>query len=393
MEHSVIHHHSLANRLTALYKFHRLRSCDERVLEDQPAQRRIGGNNDPDPRGTNAVPERAGRSKNAASAGLRSMLDLCVVVLAVWAYGIAIFVGDWRNLLGHKVGLVTPPLPLAMLTWQMTMLAAIATMIPLAAGFGRIRFAASLVVPAVLGGVVVPVCMRFANYTLVSKIGFRDDAGTSYLHVAGAVWGLVAVIAVGCAGKRNTDGSSNMIPAHNAPLASVGAMLILAGFLPYIMLYDTHPVSDALENLLLSAAAAAVVGTIFTAIKYGLPDYHVIFTALLGGLVAMTAAPADLPGYGAILTGIAAGLIVPWLAILFDLKFKLDDPVSAIVDSRRGWRDCAAVGRTADSAGKVRGSPDADLAPGDGVVCRWRPGLGRGGANVCPLESHHRTAC
>jgi len=265
------------------------------------------------------------RSKNAGGAGLRALLDFCVVVLAVWAFGMAILSGDWHGLVGINAGL-------GGLWLQVALVAAIATMIPHAAGFERTKLGPSLVIPAILAGVVVPVCWRFSGILEDSRLHFHDECGASYLHIAGAVWALVACYAVGArTGKRNNDGSSNMIPGHNTPLSATGAMLILAGFLPYIAFFPiTSESAIALGNVLLSAATAALAACIFTNIKYGKPDYHLIFTALLGGLVAMTAAPAALPSYDAVITGVIAGLVLPWVTILLDLKFKLDDPISAV---------------------------------------------------------------
>lgn len=262
------------------------------------------------------------RSKNAASVGLRALLDFCVVILAVWAFGIALLAGNWHYLVGINGGLGGISLHLALVF-------AIATMIPQAASFERAKLGSSLLIPAILGGAGVPICLKL--YENLGRWHFHDECGASYLHIAGAVWALVACYAVGArTGKRNNDGSSNMIPGHNTALSATGAMLILAGFLPYVASFDASESGVALGNLLLSAAAAAVAASIFTSIKYGKPDYHLIFTALLGGLVAMTAAPAVLPSYDAVITGLVAGLVLPWFTILLDLKFKLDDPISAV---------------------------------------------------------------
>ncbi len=272
------------------------------------------------------------RSKNAAEAGIRAIVDLCLAILCFWAVGIAILVGSRRFLFGGANAFTGQGIFFASLV-------PIATFIPVSAMAGRAKFSVMFATTAVMAGVVVPICWRF-TFTcgnLFHGMNYTDQCGAGFLHVVGGVWALVGAIAVGTrSGKRNADGSSNMIPGHSVPLAAAGLLAMIVGYLPYVVgtavsvgLAENSPALAA-GNLLLSTAAAGVTALIFTRCRYGKPDLYLIFAGVFGGVVAMTAAPAALDNYAAVLVGAAAGLLVPYTMVLLDLRCKIDDPVGVI---------------------------------------------------------------
>src|SRR5437867_3389265 len=64
----------------------------------------------------------------------------------------------------------------------------------------------------------------------------KNAGGAALLHVAGGACALIAAIIVGSrTGKYNRDGSSNLIPGHSVPMLSVGMLLMLAGWVPYLL--------------------------------------------------------------------------------------------------------------------------------------------------------------
>src|SRR5207244_146120 len=133
----------------------------------------------------------ASRSKNAAGAVLRIVADFAVVVLVFWAVGMAIMnssagmLFDVRNRAG-PVQLVQVVLVL------------IATAPVSGAMLERCRFFPMLAAPVLLGGIVVPLCGRWAwNGGWLQRLGFFDAGGAAVLHVAGGACALVAAIIVG----------------------------------------------------------------------------------------------------------------------------------------------------------------------------------------------------
>jgi Amt family ammonium transporter len=124
-----------------------------------------------------------------------------------------------------------------------------------------------------------------------------------------------------------------MIPGHSVPLAGVGAMLILVGWVPYVAGFaaqSIHGAGHAAANVLLAAAAAGLAALLVARVRYGKPDVLLALLGLLGGLVSITAGAETVSTPGAVLTGAVAGLIVPTAAIVLDLFARIDDPAGTV---------------------------------------------------------------
>src|SRR5688500_3495783 len=93
------------------------------------------------------------RSKNAAGATLRNAIDLAVAALAFWAFGAAIMNG-YAGLIFDAKGHAGAA------QFVQLVLVIIATAPVVGAVAERSRFFPSLVAPALLGGVIVPVAGR-----------------------------------------------------------------------------------------------------------------------------------------------------------------------------------------------------------------------------------------
>jgi len=127
-----------------------------------------------------------------------------------------------------------------------------------------------------------------------------------------------------------------MIPGHNLPLASVGVLVILAGWVAYVAgaafahTLDLRTVAPAALNVLLAASAGGLASLLFGEFRYGKPDVVLALSGMLGGLVAISAGAAALPTWAAVIIGAVAGLIVPATSVVIDLRARLDDPCALI---------------------------------------------------------------
>jgi len=283
------------------------------------------------------------RSKNAAGAALRNAADMAVAALCFWAVGAAIMNGD-AGLIFDAKGRATSQ-QLAQLV-----LALIASAPVVGAVAERSRFFPVLAAPALLAAIVVPLAGRWAwNGGWLYRMGFIDVAGASVIHVAGGLCAAAGAVLVGArSGKYNRDGSSNFIPGHSAPMASVGVMLTFAGWTPYVLaatlIPHVHPaalrlsggttdpitLSRAALNVILAAAAGAIVAAILTRAKYGKPEIMLTYSGLLGALAAISAAGGAVTTIAAVVVGAVAGVIVPLATVQLDLVWKLDDPVGGV---------------------------------------------------------------
>jgi Amt family ammonium transporter len=271
------------------------------------------------------------RSKNAASAIFRSVRDLCVASVAYWAIGAA-FYGSPGKLLGFNPRLICDWSGQAdARTFTHLALVLIATGIVSPVLSERVKLLPLCFVSVILAGIIVPI--EAASHMRLSP-RFIDIGGAAVLHVAGAVAALVGAIFVGPrAGKYNRDGSSSMIPAHNVPLVSAGVLVMLVGWFPYLFAAGAvHAlVSPRIAlNVLLAAAAGFVVAAALCRIRYGKPDVLLTYGGMLGGLVAICAAPHVISTGSAVIVGAIAGFLVPSAIVHLDLVHKIDDPAGAI---------------------------------------------------------------
>lgn len=276
------------------------------------------------------------RSKNSAGAVLRTACDFCAATLAYWAVGAALLFQAHNGFLGLRPRLLFGWEGFGAEQFLYLPLILIATGAVAGAVAERSRFFPLCAVSAVLAGVIIPVAGAWIwqDQGWLQHLGFLDVAGASALHLSAGVCAAVGAAVVGPrTGKYNRDGSTNMIPGHSVPLAGIGALLMLAAWVPYVAglaAPSARGAGHAAANVLLAAAAAGLAALLVARVRYGKPDVLLALLGLLGGLVAITAGAETLGTIGAVLTGAIAGLLVPTAAILLDLFARLDDPAGAV---------------------------------------------------------------
>jgi Amt family ammonium transporter len=267
------------------------------------------------------------RSKNAAGAVLRNVLDFCLATLAFWAFGAAIMSADVGLYFDHAAHL-------NFRVFIHLVLVLFASAIAVGAGGERSKLLPMGAVSFVMASIVVPLAGYFAWTGFLARMDYIDEAGASVVHLAAGMGALAVAILVGPrSGKYNRDGSSNMIPGHNLPIASVGVILMLVAWGPYVMgagaLHSGAGVYAAF-NVLLAAAAGGLAALLSSVVRYGKPDVALIYSGLLGALVAVTGAANLMPTGAAVMIGLVAGVIVPWALVQIDLRLKVDDPAGAV---------------------------------------------------------------
>ena len=276
------------------------------------------------------------RSKNAAGTATRVVADLCVSVLLFWAVGAAVlgqrsngvFGVDTKLLLGASGG-----------TAETFFYAAVVLVATGAVGgtlAERSKFLPACAASALLAGLVVPVASNWAWGGWLARWGFRDVAGASSVHLAAGVCAAAGAALVGPrTGKYNRDGSANMIPGHNIPLAAAGVLAMLAAWVPYVLgcalLHGGAGDNFATPmNVLLAAAAGGAVSIGIAQVRYGKPDVVLSMGGVLAGLVSITAAGGTVGTGAAVLIGGVAGVLVPTAMIALDLLVHLDDPTGGV---------------------------------------------------------------
>lgn len=272
------------------------------------------------------------RAKNVASAGVRSLADLCVATLAFWALGAAILFQLNNPVFGIRAAQLIGWSELSPQWFSSLAAVFIATGIIAPALAERSKMVVPLATGALLAGLVVPMMLHWTRYGWLGSLGFRDTAGAAAIHFTPAVCAAIAVLCVGPReGKYNRDGSSNMIPGHSVPMILVSVMLMFVGWIPYTLAMEPRAGAVSVAaNVMVAAAAAGAISLLIVHIRFGKVDILLTCSAVLGGLVSTTAAAGFVRTPVAFLIGLIAGVLIPWMTVMIDLRWKIDDPGGVI---------------------------------------------------------------
>jgi Amt family ammonium transporter len=173
----------------------------------------------------------------------------------------------------------------------------------------------------------------------LDELGFLDFAGSGVVHMAGASAALAGVLLLGARkGKYGPNGESRAIPGANLPMATLGTFILWLGWfgfnggseLKISNVEEANAVAMIFVNTLMAAAAGVIGALLASKLKFGKADLTMMLNGALAGLVAITAEPLTPSALEATLIGLVAGVLVVFVILIMDRKFKIDDPVGAI---------------------------------------------------------------
>ncbi len=165
--------------------------------------------------------------------------------------------------------------------------------------------------------------------------GHVDFAGSSVVHLCGGMIALVGAYVLGPRyGKYAPDGSPRPIPGHNVIYVILGTFILAFGWFGFnsgsSLSGTEHRIAIVAVNTMLASAAATFASCLVLYWKIGRPEPSLLCNGTLAGLVAITAPCAFVTPFAAIVIGAVAGTIVIMSVLLFDTRFRIDDPVGAI---------------------------------------------------------------
>ena len=205
---------------------------------------------------------------------------------------------------------------------------------------GRMKIVPFFLFAVVLTGFIYPI-QGYWNWGggFLSEMGYSDYAGSGTVHLCGAAAALAVVNVLGPRkGKYNSDGSSNIIPGSNIPMAALGVWILWLGWFGFNggseLVVSNEAAAIAVSQVFLNtniAAAGGVVATLITSqIVTKKMDITMAMNGAIAGLVAITAAPSAPTAGAALMIGAVGGVIVYFSLIILDRRFGIDDPVGAI---------------------------------------------------------------
>jgi len=337
------------------------------------------------------------RAKNAAQVISTNLLIYVFSLLGFWVCGFALLSGGWSgtpgtparqwsiHLFGRAFGLMgtsgfflnSPGSEPATYGWFFLLAAMISLAAVIPAGVMAERWKIGSVVLYGLLAAALPLAV-FGHWVwgggwlaqlgqnLGLGHGFVDFAGSSVVHAAGGMIGLMGATAVGPRlGKYTRDGRPRPIAGHNLVYVVAGSLLLAAGWFGFNLgpafFTDASRAPIIAVNTMLASAAGAAAACALVTLKFRKPDPSMVCNGLLAGLVSISASCAFVNPAGAVLTGAGAGLLVVYAVLFFEGTMKVDDPMGALsVHGVSGVWGVLSLGLVADGSFGAgwNGAPD-----------------------------------
>lgn len=287
------------------------------------------------------------RMKNAGAVMGKILINLSVTFVMFWAVGFALAFGTGNDFVGSSGWFMdngNPGSDFASLAYSNTnfevtfffqvVFCAVSLAIVFGAMLDRTKFIGYILFAIVFTGVIYP---TVAHWTWgggwLLQDGFQDFAGSSIVHLQGALAAAAGAIVLGPRIGKFRDGKSVPIPGHSMPLMILGVIILWVGWMGFNPGSFLNAIgvnfADVAVNTNLAAAAGVIGATIGSVLLFKTLDVSQMGNGALAGLVAITAPCAFVDPWAAVVIGLFAGIIVPPLVLGFE-KLKVDDPVGAL---------------------------------------------------------------
>ncbi|MFD0617146.1 ammonium transporter [Paenibacillus sp. GCM10027629] len=285
------------------------------------------------------------RMKNAGHIAGKTIFTIGIVSMVFWAVGYAFVFGSqgnpfigWGDYFGFS-SMSVPEGSIVAPTVNFMFQLAFAT-ISMSVAFGgfaeRAKLSAYLIFAIVFSSIIYPVIAHWIwGGGWLAKHGDQDFAGSTVVHLTGAVAAMAATMLLGPRlGKYNKNGKPNNIMGHNQVFTTLGVMLLWVGWFGFnagstIAAGDGSFFGFIAINTQLGAAAGAVAALLISWMVTGKADISVMLNGALAGLVAITASCAFVESWAAIVIGLIAGMVVFLSMRLFE-RLRMDDPIYAM---------------------------------------------------------------
>ena len=290
------------------------------------------------------------RQKNAGTGVAKILVNLAIVTIAWWAIGYGVAEGGGNDFFGDTgfffhfdqvIGSGEEAFNVAgsdaMLMLYGLAFCAVSLAIVWGTTLERIKFGAYVIYAIVFGAVIYPLIAHAVwGGGLLSDIGGKpvmDFAGSSVVHLTGAVGALAALLLLGARkGKYDANGKPRVIPGHSMPLVGLGVIILWIGWFGFNggSTFETAGsfFGEVMLNTQLAAAAGVIGASLAVYAKSRSLDVGMAGNGAIAGLVGITAPSGFVEFWAAPIIGFIAGLIVVYAVLSIDRL--LDDPVGAL---------------------------------------------------------------
>jgi Amt family ammonium transporter len=283
------------------------------------------------------------RQKNAVSIIMKVFVDIAFGALIFYFVGFGLMygkdIGGLIGITGFFIGgdLSHINLSISHETYWLFQCAFVIAVISIVSGAvaERINFRAYILYTIAMTALIYPIAGHWvwAVNGWLGKLGMVDFAGSAVIHALGGFSALAAALILGPRiGKFSEDGTANIVPPSNLPLASVGAFILWFGWFGFNSGSTLSATNGSIGHIavttMLAAASGGATCILFTMLRYRKADPPMVINGSLAGLVGITAGCAYVSDVAAILIGAVCGIVMV-LATEFIESKGIDDPVGA----------------------------------------------------------------
>jgi Amt family ammonium transporter len=289
------------------------------------------------------------RMKNVGSVVAKILVNLAIAALLFWAVGFALAFGSGNALVGTEgwflavspgqvndvyAGLSWTQVPLSAKFLFQVAFCAVSLAIVWGTMLERTKFAVYVIFALVFAGLIYPVVGHWIwGGGWLTELGMQDFAGSTVVHLSGAMAALAGTLLLGPRlGKYDDGGRPVNIPGHNMPLAVLGVLILWIGWWGFNPGSTMAAVPDIADIALTTnlAAAAGVLGAMGMSYLYRRNvDVGMGGNGAIAALVAITAPCAFVAPWASIVIGFVAGVIM-YATLVYVDKIGVDDPLGAI---------------------------------------------------------------
>ncbi|MFB4168739.1 ammonium transporter [Virgibacillus sp. JSM 102003] len=308
------------------------------------------------------------RAKNSLNILMKNFITISVAAILFYILGYALMFGtSLGTIIGIDGFLLSGVEDISFFVFQSMFVATCATIISGAVA-ERMKLSSYVLIVVAMTAVIYPVVGHWIwqGDGWLTALGFSDFAGSTVVHLTGAVGALTAVLFLGPRLGKYTGKKVNVIPGHNVPIGALGIFILWLGWFGFnggsTLAADPQLVPMVIGTTLLSTSATLVSSALYTKLRFKRVDASLSLNGVLAGLVGITAGCAEISLGGAILVGLVSGIVLVEGIRLLDTKLRIDDPVGAItVHGICGIWGTLAVGLFSTSNGLFYGGGISQL--------------------------------
>ena len=289
------------------------------------------------------------RMKNVGSVVAKILAMMGIGLVVFWAVGFAFTFSDGgglQSLIGTQgfflaaadgtyTGLAWTAVPLSAKFLFQVAFALVSLAIVWGTMLERTKFAVYCIFAVVFAGLIYPIIGHWVwGGGWLSTFGMQDFAGSTVVHLSGAMAALAGTLLLGPRiGKYDDQGNPQTIPGHNMPLAVLGVIILWIGWWGFNPGSTMSAVGASFADIALTtnlAAGAGVLGAMVMSYLYTRNlDVGMMGNGAIAALVAITASCAFVAPWAAIIIGFLAGVIMYSVLVFVD-RIGVDDPLGAI---------------------------------------------------------------